>query len=284
MSMAGPKKILEKYGIHPQKSLGQSFLQDANMAAKIVKAARIGPEDTVLEIGAGCGVLTAMIARRAKRVIAIDVDPRMMRILGEELSGMDNVEVVEADILTYDVASALEASDEIRRLKVVGNIPYNISTQILFTLIDARKFITEMVLMFQKEVGERIIAPPGGKDYGILSVVVSMYTVASKLLAVPAQCFYPKPEVESVVLRLVVRDEPAAPVFNHDLFRMVVKTAFAKRRKTILNNLKSLAAETDMRTLLEGCGIDPKRRGETLSVQEFAVVTSVLESTNCLTK
>lgn len=274
--MISPRKILKKYGIRPRRRLGQSFLEDFNVVAKIVNRAGIGEGDTVLEIGAGCGIMTAIIAATARRVVALEVDPRMIRILTEELAGIDNVEVVEADILAYDLSSVKGKYDEESPLKVIGNIPYNISTQILFRLIEARALISEMVLMFQKEVAERIIAPPGGRDYGILSVMASMYTVTSKLMSVPARCFYPKPEVDSVVLRLVVRDEPAAPVENHDLFLKVVKTSFARRRKTLLNNLKSLETDADMRELLTGCGIDPSRRGETLSVQEFAMITRTL--------
>lgn len=279
--MTTPRNILKKHGIRPLKRLGQSFLVDNNITKKIVMISDIKSGDIVVEIGSGLGIMTAMIAQEAKRVIALEVDKYMVDILREELKNHPNVEIVQTDVLKYDFSSAFTESPQ-KTLKIIGNIPYNISSQILFRLIQFRDYISSMVLMFQKEVAERIIAPPGTKEYGIISVIVSMYTKPSLEVSVPGSCFYPKPNVDSSVLKLTVREAPLFNIKNPDFFSKVVKTAFSKRRKTLLNNLKYSdllkASKKDITDILELLDIDSNRRGETLTVEEFGKLSNALLS------
>lgn len=279
--MTTPRNILKKHGIRPLKRLGQSFLVDNNITKKIVMISDIKSGDIVVEIGSGLGIMTAMIAQEAKRVIALEVDKYMVDILREELKNHPNVEIVQTDVLKYDFSSVFTESPQ-KTLKIIGNIPYNISSQILFRLIQFRDYISSMVLMFQKEVAERIIAPPGTKEYGIISVIVSMYTKPSLEVSVPGSCFYPKPNVDSSVLKLTVREAPLFNIKNPDFFSKVVKTAFSKRRKTLLNNLKYSdllkASKKDITDILELLDIDSNRRGETLTVEEFGKLSNALLS------
>ena len=212
--MSSPLKILKKYGIQPTRSLGQSFLIDNNITAKIVDSARIETCDTVVEIGAGPGMMTRRIADKAGRVIALEIDSRIVEVLRHEMGTRQNVHIIETDVLDFDFSSVAKDED---RIKVIGNIPYNISSQILFRLIEYRHVLSSVTLMFQREVAERIMAPPGSREYGILSVMTLMYMLPSKVTTVPASCFYPKPRVESMVLTMDVRlslihiSEPTRP-------------------------------------------------------------------------
>lgn len=276
--MTTPWDLIKKYGLRPRKGLGQSFLIDPNIIGKIVNAADIGKEDRVVEIGAGLGVMTARIAERAESVVAIDVDPVMIGILRSELKGFSNLTVLEADVLTCDPASFLDDMDGTpSTVKVLGNIPYNISSQILFHLLSSRRVISSMVLMFQKEVADRITASPGSRDYGILSVLTVRYARSWKVMAVPPHCFYPKPRVDSAVLGFEILDRPRGGIVDDELFTTVVRTAFARRRKTLLNNLRTASfiprTGPDPEELLASLGIDGRRRGETLTVEEFVAIT-----------
>ena len=279
--MTSPRDILKKYGIRPYKGLGQSFLLDNNITGKIVNVMDIKDDDTVVEIGAGLGVMTAMIAKQARKVIALEIDQGLLNVLHEELKGVSNVEILKQDILKYDFPIPLEDAAS-QKLKVIGNIPYNISSQILFRLIEFRDHISSMVLMFQKEVAERIMASPGTKEYGLLSVITSMYTIPSKVVVAPAGCFYPKPKVDSTVLKMVVREKPRFEVKNADFFFKLVKTALSKRRKTLLNNLRSSnllrSSKTDIDKILTMLEIDGQRRGETLTVEEFGKLSKAILS------
>ncbi len=275
--MESPLKVLRKYRIRPIKRLGQSFLVDNNITALIVESSRIGEVDTVVEIGAGLGAMTAMIAPIAKRIIALEMDPKLVEVLRSELCGIPNVEILHADVLRYDFSSPLRGHGKIR---VIGNIPYNISSQILFRLLEFREHIASATLMLQKEVADRIVASPGTKQYGILSVVISMYATVSRSMTVPATCFYPVPKVDSAVLNLDMRETLRCPLGEHEVFVETVKTAFAKRRKTLTNNLKGMAIirskEMDLSALLDGAGIDGRRRGETLTVEEFGRLSATI--------
>jgi len=275
--MESPLKVLKRYRIHPVKRLGQSFLVDNNITARIVEASGIGEGDTVVEIGAGLGVMTAMISPRAKRVIALEIDPKLVGVLESELDGISNVEIVHTDVLRYDFSSPLKGRG---RIRVIGNIPYNVSSQILFRLIEFRKHVSSAALMLQREVAERIMAPPGTKQYGILSVIISMYAGVSRLMMVPATCFYPVPQVDSAVLQMEMREGPLYPLGDHAIFIETVKAAFAKRRKTLANNLKGMASvrsrEIDIFSLLATAGIDGQRRGETLTVEELGRLSDTI--------
>jgi len=275
--MTTPIRILRTRGIRPRKRLGQSFLQDLNIVNKIVDFADIQPDETVVEIGAGLGIMTGLMATKARRVIALEVDPSMVEILRERLQGFHNVDVVETDVLMYDFFSALPPHSS-EKLKIVGNVPYHISSPILFRLMDFRKSIASMVLMLQKEVADRIRAMPGKKDYGIPSVIISMFCRTQRLMDVPASCFYPEPKVVSSILKMGVREEPLINVRDEELFRKIVRLAFAKRRKTLVNNLRHARltgySTESMLSALQGSGIDGMRRAETLSAEEFGLLTN----------
>lgn len=276
--MTSVRSLLRDYGIRPRKHLGQSFLEDKNIINKIILAAEIHMQDVVVEIGAGLGIMTDLLASRAGKVIAIDVDPRMAAILKDRLHDRSNVEIIEKDVMLCDF-SALRTDNRSSKLKIIGNIPYNISTQILFLLVKYRCEISSMVLLFQKEVVDRITASPGTKEYGIPSVLLAMYADASREMNVPASCFYPPPKVTSSLLKITIRETPLVYLEDDDYFSRIVKTAFSQRRKTLLNNLRNLSAdyrETELTLLLKNLGIDGKRRGETLTVEEFGSLSNAL--------
>ena len=267
--MISVRKMVAQYEIHPRKRLGQSFLEDMNIIRRIVALADPAGDETVVEIGAGLGSMTEELAKRAGRVIALEVDQRLVGVLRERFTEQDRVEVLQMDVLKYDFSSACPGG----RIKVVGNIPYHISSPILFRLLDFRRSILLMILMFQKELADRITAPPGTKDYGIPSVLVARYTRATCELTVPPTCFYPVPDVVSSVLRITVRQEPH--LSDEALFAKIVRAAFAQRRKTLWNNLRHIGIPEEMvGRMFAGSGIDRTRRAETLSLEEFSLLTT----------
>ncbi|MCE5263563.1 MAG: 16S rRNA (adenine(1518)-N(6)/adenine(1519)-N(6))-dimethyltransferase RsmA [Deltaproteobacteria bacterium] len=266
--MTSVRKMLALHGIRPRKSLGQSFLEDMNIVRRIVELSGPAGDETVVEIGAGLGFMTEALAKKAGRVIALEVDPRLAAILRERFAGDGRVEVLRADVLNYDFSSACRGA----RIKVVGNVPYHISSPILFRLLEFRRFISDMTLMFQRELADRITASPGGKDYGIPSVMVERYTRVTCGFTVPRTCFYPAPDVTSSVLRMVVR--PDTDLSDGALFTKIVRTAFSRRRKTLWNNLRRIAISDDVvERVFNMSGIDRVRRAETLSVEEFSKLT-----------
>src|SRR5574341_2648777 len=247
--------------IRAKKSLGQNFLRDPHYLDKIADAARISSDDQVLEIGPGLGHLTQVLLQRAKKVLAIEVDDRLIPHLQGEFSSAQNLELVHADALEYSYKTLSG------RWKVVANLPYYISTPIIQRLIVEREKFSSLTLMLQKEVAERIAAPPGGKDYGYLSVLVQYYTLPRIEFKVPPGAFTPKPEVDSSVITLTIRDTPAVLVRDEAFFISVIKAAFSQRRKTLRNSLKQLELpKAKMDSVLADTGIDLGRRAETLSV------------------
>jgi 16S rRNA (adenine1518-N6/adenine1519-N6)-dimethyltransferase len=275
------RKILRDHGIRPLKRLGQSFLEDINIINKIISISNIQEDDTVVEIGAGVGIMTELIAEKVRKVIALDIDPRMVGILRERLAGYHQVDVIKGDVLKYDFSSVgYELLS--RKTKVIGNIPYNISSQILFHLLDYRQHISSMILMFQKELADRLIASPGTKEYGIPTVLVSMYTECFREMVIPRSCFYPEPKVTSAVMKIIIREKPLMDLNDHDFFVKIVKIAFSKRRKTLLNNLRSSPllgySEREVVTALKKSGIDGVRRGETLTAEELGKLSNALYS------
>ena len=279
--MITPMKILRMHGIRPRKRLGQAFLQDLNVLRKIAAAADLRGDETVVEIGAGLGILTEALADRAGRVIAVEVDPLLAGILRERLRDRRNIDIVEADVLRYDFSSARPDRPG-EKIKVVGNVPYQISSPILFRLLDFRQVISAAILMLQKEVVDRITAAPNTKDYGIPSVMVSRYCRPLRLMDVPGRCFFPEPRVESSVLKLTVREEAPFAAAEDDAFRIVVRAAFSRRRKTLSNNLRLVRwpglDEPALISILQDAGIDGSRRAETLSAEEFGALTRQLIS------
>ena len=272
-SPSATKRIVEKHGFKFSKSLGQNFLIDSNVVDNIVEGANIGPEDFVIEVGPGIGTLTREIAKRAKKVIAVEIDKSLIPILENTLSDVENVELINEDILKMDIKKVIDEKLEGKRVKLIANLPYYITTPIVMRFIEEEIPVSSIVVMIQKEVADRMNAVPSTKDYGSLSVAVQYYCETEIVTNVPKTVFIPQPKVDSTVIRLDVLENPKIKVVDKKLFFKVVKGAFSKRRKTILNCLGSYdmgVSKEDIKRILESAGIDPVRRGETLSIDEFA--------------
>jgi 16S rRNA (adenine1518-N6/adenine1519-N6)-dimethyltransferase len=274
--MGSIRKELAEYGLIPRKKWGQHFLADKNILKKVIKTAEIEKEDVVLEVGPGLGGMTQALAHEAKKVIAVEIDARLAEILRNKLADTPNVEIIRSDILKFDVRKHLGSGK--RPVKVVANLPYQISTPLLFHFIESRDLFSALILMLQKEVAERMVAPPGGKTYGPLSVLVQSVADVSICFTIKPSAFFPPPEVESAVIRLSWKERPMIAPEQEGWFRLVVKGCLGYRRKTLANALKhsDLPLPENLKERLEGIGIDPRRRPETLSVREFADLTSTL--------
>ncbi len=259
--------------IRAKKSLGQNFLKDPHYLEKIAEAARIAPSDQVLEIGPGRGDLTRLLAVRAGKVLAVELDHRLIPYLRGEFSSLAHVEIFAGDALEFPYESLPGT------WKVVANLPYYISTPIIQKLLAHRTKFSSLTLMLQKEVAERIAAPPGGKEYGYLSVLVQLYAQPALAFTVPPGAFTPKPEVDSAVVTIVLRKQPAVPLQSEDFFVQVVRAAFSQRRKTLRNALRQLAIPVEkMNAVLQETGIDLGRRAETLTVEEFGRLSEFLSA------
>lgn len=261
----------------PKKALGQNFLTDRNVIAKIINAAELTSEDMVLEIGPGKGALTFRLAEKAAQVVAVEWDRELVSLLKEELQAHPTVKVHHGDFLRTDLNQLL-ASIRSSRWKAVANLPYNISSQILFRFIEYRPLFSELLLMLQKEVGERLLAPPSCKEYGVLSVMCRLYFDIEKVMSVKPSSFRPVPKVDSLVLRFKVLAAPRIDVGDEHLFHLLVKAAFSQRRKTLGNCLKTMdmfCSQEVLGRVFDITGIDSGRRGETLSLEEFALLTNV---------
>lgn len=276
------RAILEKYGFTFKKSLGQNFLIDTNILNNIVDHAEITPESGVIEIGAGIGALTEQLAKRCKKVLAFEIDQRLLPILEDTLSPYPHVSVVHQDFLKADVHQAIETYlQEVKDIAIVANLPYYVTTPIIMKCLEDHLPFRSMVIMMQKEVGSRITAKPRTKDYGSLSIAIQYYTTAEIVMNVPKTVFIPQPNVDSAVVKLTKRDQPVVAVKDEQFFFNIVKFSFAQRRKTILNNLVSQlenGKEKKERIMaaLEKAEIDPTRRGETLTIEEFAKLSDGL--------
>lgn len=258
--------ILKAFGLRMSKKLGQNFLIDASIVQGIVDAADIQPGERVLEIGPGIGTLTQGLAEAGAQVTAVELDKKLPAVLAETLKAYDNVTIVPGDILKVNIPEIMGDGP----FKVAANLPYYITTPILMTLLERHLPITRMVTMVQKEVAERMIAKPGSRIYGALSVAVQYYTEPEIVLDVPPRSFIPAPEVDSVVIACKVRETPAVDVIDEKMFFRVVKAAFGQRRKTLFNALKGGGLPKEqVRDAMENAGIDMTRRGETLSLEEF---------------
>ncbi|MCM3796645.1 MULTISPECIES: 16S rRNA (adenine(1518)-N(6)/adenine(1519)-N(6))-dimethyltransferase RsmA [Priestia] len=276
------KEILKKYGFTFKKSLGQNFLIDTNILHRIVDHAEITEETGAIEIGPGIGALTEQLAKRAKKVLAFEIDQRLLPILADTLSPYPNAKVIHQDVLKADLKETLEQEFEnIEDLMVVANLPYYVTTPILMKLLEEQIPVRGIVVMLQKEVADRIAAKPGTKEYGSLSIAIQYYTEAETVMIVPKTVFNPQPNVDSAVIRLLRRPKPAVEVQDEEFFFQVVRASFGQRRKTILNNLvnnlpNGKQKKADIEQALSTAEIDPKRRGETLSIQEFGKLSDQL--------
>lgn len=277
--MTSPKILLAAHKIHPKKQLGQNFIVDPAFTEMIVKRSGILPEDIILEIGAGLGALTIPLARRAKKVFAVEKDRQITPILNMEIlvSGLTNISILEKDILSMDIKALVESMGG--KIVVMGNLPYNISSQILVQLIRSRAGIRRAVLMFQKELAQRITAETGCKDYGRLTVMLRYCSDINKLVGAKASLFFPKPKVDSEILELTFKKEIDHKAADEPFFFKVIKAGFGNRRKTLKNALAASELNIDPNTakgVLEKSGIDPIRRAETLTVEEFVKLSNNL--------
>ena len=267
------RHILRAFNLHASKRLGQNFLIDEGIVQGIVEAADIQPGDRVLEIGPGIGTLTQGLAEAGAEVTAVELDKKLPAVLAKTLEGYEHVRVVQGDILKVDIPELMGSGS----FKVAANLPYYITTPILMALLEQRLPITRIVTMVQKEVAERMVAVPGNKTYGALSVAVQYYTEPEIVLDVPPRSFLPAPEVDSVVIACTIRQEPAVKVQDEKAFFKVVRAAFGQRRKTLHNALKSMGLDKEqVRAALESASVDGTRRGETLSLPEFAAIADAL--------
>ena len=263
--------ICKRFDIKMSKKLGQNFLIKRGIVDEIVKAADLQEGEPVLEIGPGIGTLTQGLAQSGANVTAIELDTRLLEVLDTTLAQYSNVTIVHGDVLKLDVPSIMNNEP----FKVVANLPYYITTPIIMSLLESRLPIERLVVMVQKEVALRMVAKPGTKDYGALSVAVQYYTKPDIVLDVPPKSFLPAPAVTSSVIRCVLRDKPPVDVVDEKLYFRVVKAGFAQRRKTFANTMKTTGLSKDrIEELLAKANIDGQRRGETFNLQEFADVAN----------
>lgn len=274
MNLASPavlRELLDRFGLAPHKQLGQNFLCDGNVIARIADAANLTKEDAVLEIGPGLGALTQQLSLRAKKVVAVEIDSGLIPALACTLEGLDNVEVVHDDFLKCDLAALHEKLGG-GEFCVAANLPYYITTPIIMALLESGLPVRSMSFLIQKEVAERMAAKPGTKSYGSLSIAVQYYTDAELALRVPPSCFVPAPAVESVVIRLNVRP-PRVQVADESAFFALTRAAFAMRRKTLANNIAAGGfglTRAQAEEALCAVGLRPDVRGEAVSIEEFA--------------
>ena len=269
------KDVMRRFNIRASKKYGQNFIIDEMAIEAILTSANIGDKNRVLEIGPGLGTLTRYLCEKSKKVIAVEIDKQIIEALRVNMSGYKNFVLINDDFLNLDLSTVFNDADV--KYKVVANLPYYITSPIISKLLDEKEHIESITLMVQKEVAQRIAAEPGGKEYGILSVAIQYHSVPEIIAIVPASSFLPKPDVDSAIIHLKIREKPAVMTTDEKLFFKVVRASFAQRRKTLLNSLygsdlKMDKAELD--GLLSRCGIDSKRRAETLSLNEFANITN----------
>lgn len=272
--------IKERYNFQLSKSLGQNFITDRSIIEKIIEGSGTGENDLVIEIGPGIGVLTAEAAEAAAKVIAVEIDSKLIPILSETLAEYNNVSVINQDILKTDVNRIIEeeqaAGSFTGAVRIIGNLPYYITTPIIMGLLESGVRADSITIMMQKEVADRIKASPGGKIYGAISAAVQYYCTVEQIAVVPKEVFVPRPKVDSAVLNLHIRKEKPVELIDEKMFFACIKSGFGQRRKTLLNSLTGMAglSKEDIKAVLSAAEIDPIRRAETLSMAEFAAIAN----------
>ena len=274
------KSVVEKHNFKFSKSLGQNFLIDDNVIDKILNGARLSEGDNIIEVGPGIGTLTREMGKIADKVVAIEIDKSLIPILKETLGEFDNIEVVNNDILKVNIEELVKEKFDNKPIKLVANLPYYITTPIVMKFLEENIPVTDIVVMVQKEVADRMNAKPSTKDYGALSVAVQYYCDTEIVAKAPRHMFIPQPNVDSTVIGLHVREEKKYNVDNKDIFFKTVKASFGQRRKTLLNSLGGLGFlnKDEIKEVLKQSNIDEKRRGETLTIEEFATLSNVINS------
>ena len=274
-------EIIKKYEFTFRKKFGQNFLIDERVIRRIIEAADLTGDDCVLEIGPGIGALTQYLAGAAGRVVAVEIDQKLIPILKETLSGFENVAVIHQDILKTDLQAIAEEYNGGRPMKVVANLPYYITTPILMELLEKKAPISSITVMVQKEVADRMQALPGSKDYGALSLAVQYYSKPQTVAIVPPNCFIPRPSVESAVVRLADVGSGKVPVRNEKLMFALIRASFNQRRKTLANGIKNAAglgfSREQVVEALAQMGLDANTRGETLELAQFAQQANLLD-------
>ncbi len=283
LNIMGPRNLLRVSHLRPKKALGQNFLQDPSASKMIVERSKIETHDIVLEIGAGLGALTIPVAKQVNTIYAVEKDNRLLQLLKTRVlaNELNNVILIKDNILKFNIERL--AAAENKKLLVMGNLPYNISSQVLIKLIKSRNFVSKAVLMFQEELAQRIIAAPGSKDYSRITVMLGYCAGVTALASIKADLFYPKPKINSTVLEICFHEPPTWPAENEDLLFLVIRAAFGKRRKTLKNALAGNLLKIDGSTaisILKAAGIDPVRRAETLSVADFVLLSNYLNQYN----
>ena len=264
-------ELVKKYNFKFSKSLGQNFLVDDSVPRDIVLGAEVDENDLVIEIGPGVGTLTAQLLNKAKKVVAIELDSDLIPILTEEIGSNPKFTLIHNDALKVDFN---EIIGEEKSVKLVANLPYYVTTPIIVKLLKENYNFKSLTIMIQKEVAERMNAEPGNKDYGALSLLVQYYCNTSIVRKVPPQCFIPRPKVDSIVIRLDRLQEPKVKVENEKLFFDIIRSSFNMRRKTLWNGVKNVGlSKESLELAFEEAGVDPKRRGETLTIEEFAMLS-----------
>ncbi len=274
------KKIVEKYGFSFKKNFGQNFLVDERVLGKIVSSAEISKDDVVIEVGPGIGTLTQALAKEAYKVVAVEIDTTLVPILGELLSDFDNIEIINEDILKVDVNAIAEKYPD-KKIKMVANLPYYITTPIIMNVLENHIPVESITVMIQKEVAYRMKAQPSTKDYGSLSLAVQYYCEPYLVANVPQNCFMPRPNVDSAVIKLTVMDKPKVQVNNEKFMFEFIKAAFSQRRKTLVNCIFSSGLLTlskdEIGKVLNGLGYDERVRGESLTLEDYGKITDEAE-------
>jgi 16S rRNA (adenine1518-N6/adenine1519-N6)-dimethyltransferase len=276
-SMMSIKQELKEYGLFAKKRLGQHFLIDRNILNKVIRTAQVEKGDIILEVGPGLGEMTLALAQHAKKVIAVEIDSKLAVILKQKVEDFSNVEVVKSDILKMDFNLFLKKEGHL--IKVVANLPYQITTPLLFRFIESKKVFSTLTLMLQKEVAERMVASPGRKEYGPLSIFIQMFSDVSIRFFIKPSAFFPPPKVESAVVRMSFKEKPVVKLEDEEWFKKVVKGCFGYRRKTLMNALKhsGLPLPQSVEPKLEKIRIDPQRRPETLTIQDLVHLAEALK-------
>lgn len=272
------KKLMNKYNIRFSKSLGQNFLTDEFLIYEIINRSNLNKEDNIIEIGPGVGVLTKELAQNCKKIVAVEIDDKLIPLLNDTLGDFENIKIINDDILKVDLNKIINNEFD-NKPKVVANLPYYITTPIIMRFLEEDIDVSEIIVMVQKEVAERMIAKPGNKTYGSLSVAVQYYTDPTIILDVPRDNFIPKPNVDSAVIRLNVKDKPKVDLLDDEFFFKIVKGAFALRRKTLPNSLSKskINLEKDLiKEVLKDLGIDLRIRGEKLDINQLAKLSNEL--------
>lgn len=283
-TLGNPKntiEILNKYQFMFQKRFGQNFLIDTHVLEKIIKSAEITKDDLVLEIGPGIGTMTQYLCENAREVVAVEIDKNLIPILeNDTLAEYDNVSIINEDILKVDLNTLVQEKNNGERIKVVANLPYYITTPIIMGLFEAHVPLKNITVMVQKEVADRMQAGPGSKDYGALSLAVQYYATPYIVANVPPNCFMPRPNVGSAVIRLTLHEEPTVKVEDEAMMFRIIRASFNQRRKTLVNGLTNATelqlSKEEVQEALEKMGLSQTVRGEALTLEQFAELTNLL--------